>query len=157
MKLALLLSTSLLMLIVSGSCGAPSPDGGQLETRVAELETQVAQAETPTLVPAPIQMPTLPPAWVPIADFADTCIFPANISDSLELDGTIRFEWVVAPPGSTISLLIHRASDGAYVGSIVSNGASIGEAEIEIGPGVYQVMAICEDAGFYIAITKAEQ
>lgn len=157
MRPVLLLSTSLLMLIVSVSCGTPSPGGGDLETRVAELETQLAQAETATLGPTPIQMPTLPPAWVPIADFADTCIFPANISDSLELDGTIRFEWVVAPPGSTISLLIHRASDGAYVGSIVSNGATIGEAEIEIGAGVYQVMAICEDAGFYIAITKAEQ
>jgi hypothetical protein len=110
---------------------------------------------TATPEPTPIQMPTLPAPRVPIAYFADTCMFPSNISESVELDGTIRFEWIVAPPGSTINLFIYRASDGAYVGPIVSNGQSIGEIEIEIGAGIYQIMAVCEEAVFDITITKA--
>ena len=84
MRPALLSSTSLLLLVVLISCAAPSPGGGDLETKVAELETQLAQAETAPTTPAPLSeaatSPVLPvasntPTLMPTA--TDTSV-PAN-------------------------------------------------------------------------------
>lgn len=66
MKRLVLVCTSLLALVVLTTCAAPSPGGGELETRVAELETQLAQAEAaPTASPVLAETAAPPPTPVP--------------------------------------------------------------------------------------------
>jgi len=85
MRAVLLLSASLLMLIVSVSCGTPSPGGGDLETRVAELETQVAQAETVPATSAPpsdIATPSPSPVATDTPIPTATATFPPTVTPS---------------------------------------------------------------------------